>query len=129
MRKAMITKAFVGSLVGFAGAVVLFLVATDLLRVSIDRWFATPVMTIPLLVLGALALVAGVLLPGGSLVDGPFARFLEPVLVGELPAPLEAEGTGQALLLSVVATLVAGAGLSDPEATRFVVEHAPESVA
>lgn len=26
-------------------------------------------------------------------------------------------------------TLVAGAGLSDPEATRFVVEHAPESVA
>ena len=25
-------------------------------------------------------------------------------------------------------TLVAGAGLSDPEATRFVVEHAPESV-
>ena len=26
-------------------------------------------------------------------------------------------------------TLVAGAGLSDPEATRFVVEHAPESIA
>ncbi|MCG2592106.1 L-aspartate oxidase [Ramlibacter sp. XY19] len=26
-------------------------------------------------------------------------------------------------------TLIAGAGLSDPEATRFVVEHAPESVA
>lgn len=25
-------------------------------------------------------------------------------------------------------TLVAGAGLSDPEATRFVVEHAPESI-
>ena len=25
-------------------------------------------------------------------------------------------------------TLVAGAGLSDPAATRFVVEHAPESV-
>src|SRR5437868_4290029 len=26
-------------------------------------------------------------------------------------------------------TLVAGAGLSDPAATRFVVEHAPESIA
>ena len=25
-------------------------------------------------------------------------------------------------------TLVAGAGLSDPEATRFVVEHSPESI-
>src|SRR4029079_1693823 len=29
----------------------------------------------------------------------------------------------------VADTLVAGGGLSDPEATRFVVEHAPESVA
>ena len=71
-----------------------------------------PIMTVPLLVLGALALVAGVLLTGGSLVDGPFARFLEPVLVGELPAPLEAEATSQALLLSVLATLVAGVGLA-----------------
>jgi NADH-quinone oxidoreductase subunit L len=71
-----------------------------------------PVMTVPLLVLGALALVAGVLLTGGSLVDGPFDQFLQPVLVGELPAPLEVESTGQALLLSVVVTLVAGVGLA-----------------
>ena len=70
------------------------------------------VMTVPLLVLGALALVAGVLLTGGGLVGGPLARFLEPVLVGALPAPLEAESFAQAFLLSVLATLVAAAGLA-----------------
>ena len=70
------------------------------------------VMTVPLLVLGALALVAGVLLTGGGLVGGPLARFLEPVLVGSLPAPLESESFGQALLLSVLATLVAAGGLA-----------------
>jgi NADH-quinone oxidoreductase subunit L len=70
------------------------------------------VMTAPLLVLGALALVAGVLLTGGGLSGGPLARFLEPVLVGRLPAPLEEEGFAQAFLLSALATLVAAAGLA-----------------
>jgi NADH-quinone oxidoreductase subunit L len=71
-----------------------------------------PVMTGPLVVLGVLALVAGLLLTGGRLTGGPLARFLEPVLVGALPAPLEEESFAQALLLSAVATLVAAAGLA-----------------
>jgi NADH-quinone oxidoreductase subunit L len=69
-------------------------------------------MTVPLLLLGALALVAGALLTRGGLVGGPFARLLEPVLVGELPARLEEESTSQALLLSLLATLAGGVGLA-----------------
>jgi L-aspartate oxidase len=38
-------------------------------------------------------------------------------------------GEGDTFASHVDDTLVAGAGLSDPEATRFVVEHAPESIA
>ena len=38
-------------------------------------------------------------------------------------------GQGDTFDAHVDDTLVAGAGLSDPEATRFVVEHAPESIA
>ncbi|RYG14593.1 MAG: L-aspartate oxidase [Burkholderiales bacterium] len=38
-------------------------------------------------------------------------------------------GEGDTFDSHVDDTLVAGAGLSDPEATRFVVEHAPESIA
>ncbi len=38
-------------------------------------------------------------------------------------------GDGDSFDAHVDDTLVAGAGLSDPAATRFVVEHAPESVA
>ena len=37
-------------------------------------------------------------------------------------------GEGDSFASHVDDTLVAGAGLSDPEATRFVVEHAPESI-
>ena len=37
-------------------------------------------------------------------------------------------GEGDTFASHVDDTLVAGAGLSDPEATRFVVEHAPESI-
>ena len=70
------------------------------------------VMTVPLLVLGGLALVAGLLLTGGGLSGGPLARFLEPALVGRLPAPLEGEGFAQAFLLSALATLVAAGGLA-----------------
>ncbi|MEP6825064.1 MAG: L-aspartate oxidase, partial [Ramlibacter sp.] len=38
-------------------------------------------------------------------------------------------GEGDTFASHVDDTLVAGAGLSDPAATRFVVEHAPESIA
>ena len=38
-------------------------------------------------------------------------------------------GQGDTFDAHVDDTLVAGAGLSDPAATRFVVEHAPESIA
>ncbi len=38
-------------------------------------------------------------------------------------------GEGDTFASHVDDTLIAGAGLSDPEATRFVVEHAPESIA
>jgi L-aspartate oxidase len=38
-------------------------------------------------------------------------------------------GEGDSFERHVDDTLVAGAGLSDPDATRFVVEHAPESIA
>lgn len=37
-------------------------------------------------------------------------------------------GQGDTFDSHVDDTLIAGAGLSDPEATRFVVEHAPESI-
>src|SRR6187402_2228222 len=38
-------------------------------------------------------------------------------------------GEGDTFASHVDDTLIAGAGLSDPAATRFVVEHAPESIA
>ena len=66
-----------------------------------------PVMTVPLVVLAALALVAGLLL-GGFSGAGPIGRFLEPVL-GE--APEEGESFLAAFLLSVAAVGVAAVGV------------------
>jgi NADH-quinone oxidoreductase subunit L len=64
------------------------------------------VMTLPLIVLGFLALVAGFALSTFTGEGGRFQHFLEPVL----GAPTEHESLATALALSAVATLVAAAG-------------------
>ena len=66
-----------------------------------------PVMTVPLVVLAALALVAGWLL-GGFSGAGPIGRFLEPVLGA---APEESGSFLAAFLLSVAAVGVAAVGV------------------
>jgi NADH-quinone oxidoreductase subunit L len=65
-----------------------------------------PVMTLPLVVLGLLALVAGVALSTFTGEGGRFQHFLEPVL----GAPEEHESLAEAFWLSAVATVVAAAG-------------------
>jgi NADH-quinone oxidoreductase subunit L len=65
-----------------------------------------PVMTVPLVVLGVLALVAGRLLSTFTGAGGPIQRFLEPLL----GSPPELPSTGRAVSLSVLATAVALAG-------------------
>jgi NADH-quinone oxidoreductase subunit L len=65
-----------------------------------------PLMTLPLIVLGVLALVAGVALTTFTGEGGRFQSFLEPVL----GAPAEHESLSAAFLLSAVATLIAAAG-------------------
>jgi NADH-quinone oxidoreductase subunit L len=65
-----------------------------------------PVMTVPLIVLGVLALVAGVALTTFTGEGGRFQSFLEPVL----GAPEEHESLQAAFWLSAVATLMAAAG-------------------
>ncbi|HEY7605955.1 MAG TPA: NADH-quinone oxidoreductase subunit L, partial [Actinomycetes bacterium] len=65
-----------------------------------------PLMTLPLIVLGVLALVAGVALTTFTGEGGRFQSFLEPVL----GAPAEHESLSAAFLLSAVATLMAAAG-------------------
>ena len=64
------------------------------------------VMTLPLVVLGFLALVAGLALSTVSGEGGRIQTFLEPVLGG----PVEYESTSAALALSVVATGMAAVG-------------------
>jgi NADH-quinone oxidoreductase subunit L len=66
-----------------------------------------PVMTAPLVVLGLLALVAGALLSTFTGVGGRIQGFLEPLL----GAPPETASTGRAVYLSVLATVVAFAGV------------------
>jgi NADH-quinone oxidoreductase subunit L len=65
-----------------------------------------PVMTLPLIVLGVLALVAGIALTTFTGEGGRFQSFLEPVL----GAPDEHETLAAAFWLSAVATGVAAAG-------------------
>jgi NADH-quinone oxidoreductase subunit L len=65
-----------------------------------------PVMTVPLIVLGALALVAGIALTTFTGEGGRFQSFLEPVL----GAPEEHESLSAAFSLSAVATLIAAGG-------------------
>jgi NADH-quinone oxidoreductase subunit L len=65
-----------------------------------------PVMTLPLIVLGALALVAGIALTTFTGEGGRFQSFLEPVL----GAPEEHETLAAAFWLSAAATGVAAAG-------------------
>jgi NADH-quinone oxidoreductase subunit L len=65
-----------------------------------------PVMTLPLVVLGVLALVAGVALTTFTGEGGRFQRFLEPVL----GAPAEHESLTAAFWLSALATGMAAAG-------------------
>jgi NADH-quinone oxidoreductase subunit L len=65
-----------------------------------------PVMTVPLIVLGVLALVAGFALTTFTGEGGRFQSFLEPVL----GAPEEHESLSAAFLLSAVATLIAASG-------------------
>jgi NADH-quinone oxidoreductase subunit L len=65
-----------------------------------------PVMTVPLIVLGVLALVAGLSLTTFTGEGGRFQSFLEPVL----GTPAEHESLQAAFWLSAVATLMAAAG-------------------
>jgi NADH-quinone oxidoreductase subunit L len=65
-----------------------------------------PAMTLPLIVLGVLALVAGIALTTFTGEGGRFQSFLEPVL----GAPEEHESLSAALSLSGVATLMAAGG-------------------
>ena len=65
-----------------------------------------PVMTVPLVVLGLLALVAGGLLSTFTGVGGRMQSWLQPLL----GAPPEVPSTGRAIWLSVLATAVALAG-------------------